>query len=290
MTLEATLAERITAGQIVTLEQVDAFRFRRSVAMPNMANVTFGGQLLALAVRAAQLTGIAMPMHTCTGYFLAKTLTDAPLDFIVDPVKDGARFAMRRVLGMQNEKQVFDLLCSFNTPCAGLVHQAEAMGSPQPPEMLATLAEVVRSGIVSTHPVSNAGALERHPIETRPVHPATALMAPSDQDTLEVWLRVPSASDIEDQDVHSCLLAMISDWWLGITACLPHRGKPNSVRTIATVNHSMWFHAPARVDEWLFYRTKSPWAGDGRALVSGTLFNRDGKQVATVAQELAATI
>jgi acyl-CoA thioesterase-2 len=47
----------------------------------------------------------------------------------------------------------------------------------------------------------------------------------------------------------------------------------------------MWFHRPFRADEWLLYDQVSPSASGGRGLAVGRVFTRDGRLVATVAQE-----
>jgi acyl-CoA thioesterase-2 len=47
----------------------------------------------------------------------------------------------------------------------------------------------------------------------------------------------------------------------------------------------MWFHRPARVDQWLLYVQESPSAQNGRGLSLGKIFDRDGHLVASVAQE-----
>jgi acyl-CoA thioesterase-2 len=53
----------------------------------------------------------------------------------------------------------------------------------------------------------------------------------------------------------------------------------------ASLDHAMWWHRPARVDEWLLYVQESPTAGGGRGLSLGRIFSRDGRLVASVAQE-----
>lgn len=54
---------------------------------------------------------------------------------------------------------------------------------------------------------------------------------------------------------------------------------------IASLDHSMWFHAPFRADEWLLYVTYSPRSNDGRGLSFGYIFRADGTLVVSVAQE-----
>jgi len=47
----------------------------------------------------------------------------------------------------------------------------------------------------------------------------------------------------------------------------------------------MWFHRDFRMDEWLLYSMNSPITAHGRGFSRGDLFTRDGKLVASVAQE-----
>ncbi|NUS59309.1 MAG: acyl-CoA thioesterase II, partial [Lysobacter sp.] len=44
-------------------------------------------------------------------------------------------------------------------------------------------------------------------------------------------------------------------------------------------------HRPFRADEWLLYSIDSPSAQDGRGLARGQVFDRNGKLVASTAQE-----
>jgi len=48
----------------------------------------------------------------------------------------------------------------------------------------------------------------------------------------------------------------------------------------------LWSPRPARADEWLLYVLDSPSAQGGRMLAQGSIFNRSGELVATVAQEM----
>jgi acyl-CoA thioesterase-2 len=54
---------------------------------------------------------------------------------------------------------------------------------------------------------------------------------------------------------------------------------------VASLDHSMWFHRPFRVDEWLLYAVDSPSASGARGLVRGQFFDRAGRLVASCAQE-----
>ena len=54
---------------------------------------------------------------------------------------------------------------------------------------------------------------------------------------------------------------------------------------IASLDHALWFHGNLRVNDWLLYAMDSPWAGNARGLALGKIFTRDGRLVASVAQE-----
>ena len=53
----------------------------------------------------------------------------------------------------------------------------------------------------------------------------------------------------------------------------------------ASLDHALWFHRPFRADEWLLYAEDSPSASGARGFNRGSLFSRDGRLVASVAQE-----
>ena len=82
------------------------------------------------------------------------------------------------------------------------------------------------------------------------------------------------------------MLAFASDMTLLGTAILPHglswaRGEVQS----ASLDHAIWFHEAFRADDWLLYATDSPWSGAGRGFNRGRVFTRDGRLIASVAQE-----
>jgi acyl-CoA thioesterase-2 len=54
---------------------------------------------------------------------------------------------------------------------------------------------------------------------------------------------------------------------------------------VASIDHVMWFHQALRVDDWLLYVMDSPRAHGARGLVRGRIFTKDGKLVASTAQE-----
>jgi acyl-CoA thioesterase-2 len=54
---------------------------------------------------------------------------------------------------------------------------------------------------------------------------------------------------------------------------------------MASIDHAMWFHRSARVDEWLLYATDSPSASGARGFARGSIFSEGGRLVASTSQE-----
>ncbi|MFX3841391.1 acyl-CoA thioesterase II, partial [Streptococcus suis] len=80
-----------------------------------------------------------------------------------------------------------------------------------------------------------------------------------------------------NQLIHQYLLAYASDWGFLVTALQPHEFSimtPNF--QVATIDHSIWFHRPFKMDEWLLYAIESPTAANTRGLVRGEIFNQKG--------------
>ncbi|MBF6472511.1 acyl-CoA thioesterase domain-containing protein [Nocardia abscessus] len=85
---------------------------------------------------------------------------------------------------------------------------------------------------------------------------------------------------------HQAALLYMSDYlMLGMAAL--HHGFTVQDRgaTVATVNHSVWFHAAGRADDWALHKQHSPWAGNGRTLTEARLYTADGGLLATTLQE-----
>jgi acyl-CoA thioesterase-2 len=99
----------------------------------------------------------------------------------------------------------------------------------------------------------------------------------------EVLLRWPDLPD--DELAHRAAAAFMSDALLLSTSTFPH-GRLFDEPDVQglSLDHTIWFHRPFRADRWLLHRMESPWAGQGRALSRGALYDDDGL-VATVVQE-----
>ena len=123
------------------------------------------------------------------------------------------------------------------------------------------------------------------PFEFRMVRPIEYLRPRRETPAREIWFRAVGPLP-EDEMLHRRLLAYVSDFFLLDTATLPHGTsllRPTLV--MASIDHAMWFHRSLRVDDWLLYVMDSPSASGARGFARASVFARDGRLVASAAQE-----
>jgi acyl-CoA thioesterase-2 len=173
---------------------------------------------------------------------------------------------------------------SLQAPETGLEHQIEMPDVP-PPEGLPS-EDDFRAKIVDKIPEQYRDHfLRKRPIELRPVD-RTDIFAPQKRPPHQaVWVRATGKLPA-DVAFQQCVLAYASDMTLLDTSLLPHGiGWFDNRIQMASIDHAMWFHRPFRADEWLLYVQDSPSASGARGFNRGLIFSRDGKLVASVAQE-----
>ncbi len=102
----------------------------------------------------------------------------------------------------------------------------------------------------------------------------------------ELWLRMRGKVDPDNIPLQQCLLAYASDMGILDTATKPHGVNwfTGGVQ-MASLDHSMWFHEPFDISEWLLYTMDSPSASGARGFNRGELYTEAGKLVASVTQE-----
>jgi acyl-CoA thioesterase-2 len=100
-----------------------------------------------------------------------------------------------------------------------------------------------------------------------------------------VWFKAISPLP-EDAQIHTAALAYASDYSI-LESILRKHGLSwaHPGLNSASLDHAMWFHRPAKVDQWHLYVQESPSAQGGRGLSFGKIFDQAGNLVASVAQE-----
>jgi len=269
---------------LLTVEQDGPDLFRGRSRKHRLARV-YGGQVLGQALTAASRTVEPSRLcHSFHAYFLRPGDPKAPIAYDVDRARDGKSFTARRVVALQNGRQIFNLAASYQTREDGFTHQFDMPLVP-PPEGLADEAtlrrrEAERQPSPLKEWLARARPFETRPVQLEPIGDMQATRAPSDQ----IWFR--PAGPVPDEPVLAqALLAYISDSSLLRTSLLPHgKGLLSAVQT-ASLDHAMWFHRPVRFDDWMLYVLDSPSASGARGFSRGLIFTRDGTLIASVAQE-----
>lgn len=273
--------------ELVDLLQVERLEDKlfRGVSA-DIGNVAvFGGQVLGQALMAAALTVPAeRRVHSLHAYFLRPGDKQARIVYDVDCIRDGGSFTTRRVVAVQHGRPIFNLAASFHLREPGFEHQGE------PPTVAGPEGLVSQQSLWQPHLDRLPEAARRRmeaaqAIEIRPLHPLHPLEPVNHQPAEDMWIRATDALP-DDPVLHQAMLAYASDFGLLRAALLPHGltfFEPGLKS--ASLDHAMWFHDDFRMDDWLLYRTESPWAGGARGFCRGTVHARDGRLIASVAQE-----
>lgn len=278
----------IGGRELLTLRRIGDDRFAAVHNLGNGRDAIFGGQVLLQALAAATQTVPDWAAHTFTGYFLRAGRVDLPVDYVVERVRDGRRYAARRVVASQHGKPIHDMLCSFHDDEDGPRHQfADPPAIPRPDALIGV--EAFIRAHAERLPAFLVEAYRRpFPVELRLVDPEAIFFEPARTPERHFWFRMPSARGIDDPRDRQALLAFMSDFWFAGAAGALHVPAVDSARFgVVTLNHSVWLHAPVPTCEWLLFRTESPWAGEGRGLVRGMIYDGEGRLIATAAQEIS---
>ena len=272
--------------EILILEEVGENEFNglsKYVGSPNV----FGGQVLAQALNAANRTILNnRVLHSMHAYFLEAGNLNLPISYQVSIIRDGGSFSTRRVTANQGEKTIFILAASFHKNQDGHEHQIEMKTNVKQPEELQSWTEMVELyGEFLTGKMKTFLQMER-PIEFKP----TKLFNPMERidlpPKLDMWFKLKGDISMLDLATKQQILTYISDYNILSAALLPHASKAHYGNTqMASLDHSMWFFRDFAFDDWLLFSIESPSASNARGFAKGNIFSRDGKLIASVAQE-----
>jgi acyl-CoA thioesterase-2 len=222
----------------------------------------FGGLVVAHALRAAGLTVEGgHPAHALHAHFLRAGRGDEPVAFAVERTRTGASFVARRVVARQRSHVLFVLSASFHDDEPGPAYEPPpAQGVPGPEGL-------------------GPGRYESELFECRDVPPS------QEHHVRRMWFRAREAMP-DDPALHQEALAMASDHGPTRATRQPHLHLAGVERRMSvSLDHSVWFHRQARVDEWLLSEFTPVWTGAGRGLALGSIRTITGRLVATATQE-----
>jgi acyl-CoA thioesterase-2 len=248
----------------------------------------FGGQVLAQAVNAAYRT---IPetrfLHSLHSYFLEAGNLEIPINYNVAEMRDGGSFSTRRVTASQEGKTIFILAASFHKKEDGFEHQATMKSNIKQPEELLSWDEMLAQfGDFLPKSTKTFLSIER-PIEFKPLRVPNPLDPKDLPANEQVWFRLKGENHNElDYKTKQEILTYVSDYNVLNAAFNPNASIYNFGNTqTASLDHSMWFFRDFDFDDWLLFSAESPNAFGARGLAKGNIFTRDGKLVASFAQE-----
>ncbi|WP_369061522.1 acyl-CoA thioesterase II [Caulobacter sp. 73W] len=268
---------------VLKLERIEKNLFR-GVSPDDGFPRIFGGLVIAQALLAAYETVPERICHSLHAYFIRPGDVKIPVVYEVDFARDGGSFTTRRVTAIQNGEQIFNLAASFQSIEDGYEHQFDMPEAPEPLtvptelDRLLTLGDKAPRGLIRQFE-------KPRPIDVRWPDPQSLLDPQKMSPLKDVWMRAkaPIGDDIRMQ--HAAL-AYASDMAFMETAMRPHAliwSTPGL--QAASLDHAMWFHRPFDFNEWVLFSQDSPSASQGRGLVRGQMYAKDGTLVASVAQE-----
>ncbi len=207
------------------------------------------------------------------GYFLRPGDSNEPIEFSVEKLRDGNSFSARRTHALQRGAPILSMIASFQSPADGVEHQ-EPMPDVPAPEDLTPMQELLQR---IDSPIARAWQASR-PIDLRHVEPPIYLTPdPEHRPRQSVWMR-PYGALPDDPLLHAAVLAYASDYSILESVLRAHGLTWSDPRLRpASLDHAMWFHRPARADQWILYTTDSPSAQGGRGLGIGRMYTEDGR-------------
>lgn len=277
---------------IITLEKTAPNTFNVAPGAADGERV-YGGQFLAQALRAALHTlEPDRHVHSLHAYFLRAGDVDQPIKYVVEQTRDGRSFNTRLVRATQAGRELFFMTASFQVPEPGLEFTNAAMPNVPSAESITTtfndfskrehnLARQ-RLGLPQEPDVWSGTT---RPIDCLYVNPPSAPAGEPITESQRMWTRINGAMGDDPAD-HVAGLAYLSDHTLIDHVLLPHGHRyQDGEFQDASLDHAMWFHRPARADEWLLFDQTPEVTSGARGLASGRFYDRNGELVATCVQE-----
>ncbi|PTT70389.1 acyl-CoA thioesterase [Arthrobacter sp. HMWF013] len=242
----------------------------------------YGGDMVAQAA-AAMMRSVDddRSLHSMHSYFMRPVDIGSSVRYEVERLRDGRGYSTRTVRGFQNGKAVYAAMGSFQVPEEGPDFQPEAP-TVVDPESLRSAAEVLEEADGPAAEYWSAG----RSFDMRHVPgPVYIELEGGPVPQQAIWVKAFDSLP-DDADLHRSALAYVCDYTI-LEPLLRVNGLHWSSPGLATasLDHSMWFHRDGRVDEWVLYAQEAVSGQSNRGLSMGRFFDRQGRLLATVAQE-----
>lgn len=245
---------------LLAVERLERDLFR-STTTTDVQSRLYGGQVAAQALHVAgQTVEPSRTPHSLHGYYVRAGDPAVPVVFRVERDRDGRSFSSRRVVALQRGETVFTLSTSFHLPGESVSFDHDELSIPEVP------APETLPAIELKHIASVEGRQPPQP------HPGALWLT-------RLWLRCTTTLPA-DPLLRACVLTYVSDLSNGLFPL--YRGQ---AWVGPSLDHAVWFHRPAKPNDWLLMDLSPHSVAAGRGFYSGTLSDRDGRLIATMTQE-----
>lgn len=241
--------------------------------------------MLGQALVAAYATVENRPAHSMHAHFLRAGDPDHPINYQVDRSRDGSSLSSRRVVALQHGKQIFHMFASFQAEEEQAIESYSPMPAVAAPETLEGMAVAVEEFKRRNPDRPTPWVIRQRAFEFRRVMIPEPSVVSDEDPQMMIWLRAAGQLP-PDPVLQHCLLAYVSDYYLmGAAALRLPRSISRRHLQVSSIDHAMWFHRAAPMDDWLLYALFSPNISGLRGLSRGRIYSRDGRLVASTAQE-----
>jgi acyl-CoA thioesterase len=262
-------------SSLLALEPAGEGRFRvRNEGDASVADVVFGGQLLGQMIVAASRAHEGKHVRTIHTIFARAARVRGETELALEPIHAGRSFASTNVTAWQGDRLCARALVLLDAPDSDLIQHAAPAPKVAAPE---DCPDAGKSPLV--FPGSELRIVDGVDL--------VSVDAPAGPAELFTWLRHPEAP--EDLGANQAILAWATDGFLIATAMRPHEGigQAEAHRSLSTgvVGHTLTFHEPFSLRDWLLLAHESPHAGAGRSHGRAQVFTREGRLVASFVQD-----
>jgi acyl-CoA thioesterase II len=265
MAASSELPHVSTLEELLDLEELDRDLYRAHNPRRSFTPHLYGGQVAAQALRAAALTvPEGRHAHSMHGYYLRAGEADHPTIMRVTRDRDGRSFSARHVVALQRGEAIFTASASFHVD----EDSGDFSGVPVP------------TGMPDPDDVTEEIGNEDVMFELRPVYDGPPPRPDEWRAARRIWARTREPLP-DDRVLHTCGVVYLSDFSSGFVDL----DSPGLPRGGASLDHTVYFHRPVRIDDWVFMELEPVSAAGARGVYRGTIHDRAGTLGATLVQE-----
>ncbi|CAK1358575.1 unnamed protein product [Cercospora beticola] len=291
----AEMATPLNMESLLELQRVgqDIFVSAESPWLPPGAPSIYGGTVVAHCMLAAQATvpsgSLISSLH---GAFVQGGKPNIPIYYTVEKLQSENKWSVCTVRAVQEEQCTFLATVNFRPEQRPRPLKPSSQDQAQVERYLGT--------------VKGGGGAEICPYVCSELGAIPDDRGRNHETQVFQWMKTRHTIESEQSPLHLAAIAYMSDNYFLPTATRVHglrwerdpenlppslaiEGRSGDIiKMMVSLDHKIYFHhvsEPIRADEWLRSEMQSPWAGDGRALVSQKIFSGSGELIATVLQE-----